>query len=96
MTLRELRNHRGQIAEVVRKHGGKPEVYVFGSVARGDSNPASDVDLLVELEPGRSLLDRAELQADLEQLLGIHVDTVSPKGIYWAIKDRVLAETVPL
>jgi predicted nucleotidyltransferase len=66
-----------------------------GSVARGDATAASDVDLLVEFEPGRSLLDQVHLIADLEALLGRRVDVVAEGGLL----DRdghILAEAVPL
>jgi predicted nucleotidyltransferase len=56
VTFDELRARREEILEVVYRHGGIPPVRVFGSVARGEAAPGSDVDLLVELEPGRSLL----------------------------------------
>lgn len=69
---------------------------VFGSVARGEAGPMSDIDLLVELEPGRSLLDRAALPHELGELIGCRVDAVSPQGLYWAIREQVLAEAVAL
>jgi hypothetical protein len=69
---------------------------MFGSVARGDAGPASDVDFLVELEPGRSLLDHAALMLDLSELLGCAVDVVSERALHWYIRDRVLAEAIPL
>lgn len=96
MTLEELRQRKGEILHVVAKHGGKPEVRVFGSIARGDTRPGSDIDLLVELEPGRSILDRAELQIELEKLLGQKVDALSPRGLYSAVRDGILGEAVPL
>jgi hypothetical protein len=65
-------------------------------VARGDAGPDSDVDFLVELEPGRSLLDHAALMLDLSDLLGCKVDVVSERALHWYIRDRVLAEAVPL
>ena len=69
---------------------------IFGSVARGDAGPESDVDILVELEPGRGLLDHAALMLDLSDLLGCKVDVVSDRALHWYIRDRVLAEAVPL
>ena len=64
-----LKTHREEILAIARQHGAS-NVRVFGSVARGESGPDSDIDILVDLEPGRSLLDHAQLQIDLEALLG--------------------------
>jgi len=95
VTVTTLRSRRTEILEVARKHGAR-NVRVFGSVARGDSGPDSDVDLLVELEPGRGLLDHAALMLDLSDLLGCKVDVVTDRGIRPRIRDRVLLEAVPL
>ena len=56
----------------------------------------SDVDFLVDLEPGRSLLDQSSLLIALQELLGGSVDVVTEKGLHWYIKDRVLAEAMVL
>jgi len=69
---------------------------VFGSVARGDASSVSDVDLLVEFEPGRSLLDLVGLELDLQDLLGLHVDVATVASLKDRIRPRVLAEAVPL
>lgn len=69
---------------------------VFGSVARGDADAHSDVDLLVDLEPGRSLLDLGGLLMDLQGLLGVEVDVVTPGGLKPRNAQRILAESVPL
>ena len=90
-----LRSRRTEILDAARKHGAR-NVRVFGSVARGDAGPDSDVDILVELEPGRSLLDHSALMLDLSDLLGCKVDVVSDRALHWYIRDRVLAEAVPL
>ena len=71
-------------------------IRVFGSVARGDSDAASDVDVLVDMEPGRSLLDMGGLLMDLQNLLGCSVDVVTERGLRPRIRDRVLKEAVPL
>jgi predicted nucleotidyltransferase len=96
MTLEELRSRREDILAAVLRHGGKPNVRVFGSIARGCSGPDSDVDLLIELEQDRSLLDRVDMQAELEELLGRRVDGLSPRGLYAVIRDEILGEPVPL
>lgn len=90
-----LKVKRDEILEIAAKHGAR-NVRVFGSVARGEADEKSDIDLLVEIEPGRSLLDHAALWLDLQKLLGCKVDVVSENGIKARIKERVLKEAVPL
>ena len=89
-----LGRFREQVLEIAaRNHAGS--VRVFGSIARGEDGPESDVDLLVTFAPEASLLDQAGLVAELEDLLGAHVDVVSDR----ALKDRdvaIRAEAVPL
>jgi hypothetical protein len=65
-------------------------------VARGEARPESDLDILVEMEPGRSLMDHIALMQDLEDLLQRKVDVVSEKALHWYIRDRVLAEATPI
>lgn len=76
-------------------HGAR-NVRVFGSIARGEAGTTSDVDLLVEMEPGRSLLDLVGLWQDLEDLLGDHVDVLSDHGLNPHLRDKITAEAVPL
>jgi hypothetical protein len=81
MTLQELRvKHRELILDCAARRGAH-NIRVFGSTARGESGPDSDVDLLVDFEPGRSLLDLAGLQLDLEAAPGCRVDVVSGRGL---------------
>jgi uncharacterized protein len=85
---------RGEICAAVHRHRGR-SVAVFGSVARGDESPTSDIDFLVEFEPGSSLFDLLHLAEELESLLGVPVDVVSAGGL----KDRddhIRREAVPL
>ena len=77
------------------KHGAH-SVRVFGSVARGDSGAESDVDLLVKMEEGRSLLDLSAMTLDLKELLGVNVDVVSEDGLYWFLRRKILKEAMPL
>jgi predicted nucleotidyltransferase len=90
-----LRAKREDILRTAARHGAS-NVRVFGSVARGEAGPSSDIDFLVELAPDRSLLDQVALLQDLEDLLGRRVDVVEPEGLHWYIRDRVLKEAVPL
>ena len=69
---------------------------VFGSFSRGEARPDSDLDLLVDMEEGRTLLDRIALLQDLEDLLARRVDVVTPRALHRLIRDRILAEAVPL
>ena len=90
-----LDQKRNAILDAARRHGAR-NVRVFGSVARDEDDDRSDLDFLVETEPGRSLLDHAALLLDLEQLLGCKVDVLSEKGIKARIRERVLREARPL
>ncbi len=90
-----LERHRREILEIAARHGAR-NVRVFGSFAAGDPRPDSDVDLLVELDPGRSLFDQIDLKHDLEELLARRVEVAEPEGIHWYIRDRVLAGALPL
>jgi len=86
---------RAQILQTAARHG-VTSVRVFGSVARGNARADSDVDLLVEMEPGRSLMDIGGLVMDLQDLLARRVDVVEPQGLHWYVRERILAEAVPL
>ncbi|MCJ7795212.1 MAG: nucleotidyltransferase family protein [Thermoleophilia bacterium] len=76
---------------MAEKHGAS-NVRVFGSVARGEADERSDIDLLVQMEPGRSLLDHAALWLELEKLLGRGVDVVSEKGLRPRVREHVLRD----
>jgi predicted nucleotidyltransferase len=91
--LEQVRRWRAEIERIAAEHGAR-NLRVFGSVARGDAGPASDVDVLAEFEPGRSLLDLIGLQQDLSELLGRRVDVVSQGAL--APGDRILREAVAL
>ena len=91
MTSKVLEEKRDQILRIASRHGAY-NIRVFGSVARGDADESSDIDLLVDFEPERSLLDHAALVLDLEELLGRKVDVVTEKGIYWLLRRRILKE----
>ncbi|MGB8992580.1 MAG: nucleotidyltransferase family protein [Desulfobaccales bacterium] len=90
-----IQEKRQEILKIAAQHGVY-NVRIFGSVARGEADEASDVDVLVEMEPNRSLLDLGGFLADLEDLLGCKVDVVTERGLKTRIRDRVLQEAVPL
>ena len=96
MDLQSLREQkRKQILETAQRYGAY-NVRIFGSVARGEADEASDIDILVNLEPGRSLMDLGGLLYDLQILLGTEVDVVTEKGLRPRIREQVLREAVPL
>ena len=90
-----LKAKRADVLRVAASHGAR-NVRIFGSAARGEAGSSSDVDFLIDMEEGRSLLDLVGLWQDLEKLLGRKVDVVEQEGLHWYIRDRVLKEAVPL
>jgi predicted nucleotidyltransferase len=96
VTLDTLRQEkRAEILRLAETHGAK-NVRVFGSVATGENRPDSDVDFLIDVEPGRTIFDVADLLGDLRDLLGIEVDVLESRSIHPYIRNRVLQEAVPL
>ena len=93
--LDRLRSLRGEIYEIARKHKAD-KVYLFGSCARKEETPESDVDFLVELQKGASLFDLMDLQDEYEALLNCKVDVVSRRGLNPYLRDNVLSEAVVL
>jgi len=90
-----LHERREEIERVAASYGAR-RVRVFGSVARGDDHSESDIDLLVEFEPGRSLMDHAGLAMALEELLGRKVEVASERGLREKVRERVLNEASAL
>lgn len=84
-----------KLAMIARRHGAL-RASLFGSFARGDADPDSDVDVLVEMEPGRSLLDLVRMERALEEALGLEVDVVTPKSLHPPVLERVMAERKPV
>jgi predicted nucleotidyltransferase len=95
MHLEDVQRRREEILHLAERHGAR-NLRVFGSVARGEADAASDLDVLVDLEQGRSLLDLAGLLVDLENLLGCRVDVVTERGLRERLRGRVLREAVAL
>jgi uncharacterized protein len=94
-SLAQLRRRRKEILAVAADRGAS-NVRVFGSVARGEARDGSDVDLLVDLEEGRSLFDLGGLYMDLVDLLGYEVDAGTPASLKERIRTPVLTEAVPI
>jgi predicted nucleotidyltransferase len=96
MSLNELlQEKREDILRIAAKRGAY-NVRVFGSVARGEADSKSDIDILVDMEPGRSLFDLGGLLMDLQDLLGHDVDVVTERGLRERIRERVLKEAIAL
>jgi len=90
-----VREKRDEILRICAKYGAR-NVRLFGSLARGEDRENSDLDLLVDFEPGRSVLDQAGLVAELEELLGGKVDVVTEGGLHWLLRRRILKEAKAL
>jgi len=90
-----LKSQCEEILRIAAKHGAY-NVRVFGSVARGDALPDSDVDLLVDVGPNRTPFFPGGLIADLQDLLGRRVEVVTERGLHLHLRDRVLRQAVPL
>jgi hypothetical protein len=90
-----LKSRRDDIVALARRHG-VTRIRVFGSMARGDARTDSDVDLLVDVGPNPTPWFPGGLVADLEELLGRRVQVVTERGLDSLLRDRVLAEAVPL
>lgn len=95
MDTSTLNSRRLNILEITSKYGAR-NVRVFGSVARGEGTPGSDLDLLVQLDPGYSLLDLIAIKQDLEDLLGCEVDVVTEGALSPYIREQVLREATSL
>jgi len=96
VTLERLRREkRAEILRLAETHGAR-NVRVFGSVATGENRPDSDVDFLIDLEPGRTIFDVARLMGDLRDLLGAPVDVLESRSIHPYLHDRILDEAVVL
>jgi len=95
ITLREVLSRREAILDIARRHGAH-DVRIIGSIARGDADEVSDLDLVVRFDPDRTLLDHGELIMDLRDLLGIEVDVISEAGMRDRFRRHVMKEAVAL
>lgn len=91
----QIEKRRAEILRIAKDHGAR-NLRLIGSVARGDVHDDSDLDLLVEFEHGRTLMDHAALMLALQSLLGLKVDVASERGLRPRVRSRVLAEARPL
>ncbi len=90
-----LREKRGEILAIAERHGAS-NVRVFGSIARGEATPDSDIDLLVDLKDDGSLLDIVRLELELRELLECDVDIGTADSLKQRIRDRALQEAIAL
>lgn len=90
-----LATHRAEVLGIAAARGAR-HVRVFGSVVKGQDRDGSDLDLLVDLPPGTSLLHIVGLQFDIEDALGVRVDLCTERELHPALKERILAEARPL
>lgn len=96
MSVQDILNEkRNDVLRIAAKYGAR-NVRVFGSIARREADEASDIDLLVEFDPSRSLMDHAGLWQELRETRGCKVDVVSEHGIKARIRERVLREAIPI
>ena len=95
ITRADLKHKRNEIIEIASNHGAR-NLRIFGSVARGQEKQSSDLDVLIALEPGRSLLDVVAIKQDLEDLLGCSVDVVTEDAVSPHIREQVLKDAVSL
>jgi predicted nucleotidyltransferase len=95
VTLEQLRARREELIALANRHNAE-NVRIFGSVARGDANEGSDVDILVHFREGASLFDLIHLIDDTSTLIHTKVDVVSDGGLSPYLARRILSEAVPL
>ncbi len=93
--FQKIQQKRKEILLVARQHG-IVNIRIFGSVARGEDNLQSDIDLLVDLEKGRTLFDLGGALIKLQDLLGRKVDIVTERGLHWYLREKIMEEAKPL
>lgn len=93
--LERIQQQKKNILAIARQHG-LIRLRLFGSVVRGEETPQSDIDLLVDLEPGRSMFDLGGALIQLQELLRRKVDIVTEGGLHWYLKEKIMQEAVPL
>jgi uncharacterized protein len=91
--IKSIEDRRDEILSIASRYGAR-NIRLFGSAARGEGGPESDIDLLIDLEPGRSLLDLIAIKQDLQDLLGCKVDVVTEAAISPRIRDEIIHQAV--
>ncbi len=95
ITMQLIQQRKQEIEQIAARYGAH-NLRVFGSVARGEAGPDSDIDLLVDLEPGRTIFDLGGLLMDLQEMLDVPLDVGTEAMLKARIRERVLREAVPL
>ena len=95
VTMARIQDVRDEILGIAEKYGAG-QVRLFGSVARGEAGQTSDLDVLVRMDPDRSLVDRIQMIHELQDLLQVSVDVVNERALHQAIRREVLTEAIPL
>jgi len=95
ITRQSIHSQRSAILEIAERYGAS-DFRIIGSVARGESTDASDLDLIARFEPGRLLLDHGGLVMDLRELLGIRVDVIDEEAMRPRFREHVMKEAIPL
>lgn len=90
-----ITNNKQKILDICAKYGGS-NVRIFGSYARGENTTTSDLDFLMDIQAGKSLLNRIALKQELEDLLGTTIDIAKPENLHECIREKVLNEAIPL
>ena len=93
--FQKIKQKKKEILDVARQHG-IVNIRIFGSVARGEENLQSDIDLLVDLEKGRTLFDLGGALVKLQNILGRKVDIVTERGLHWYLRKKIMKEAKPL
>jgi predicted nucleotidyltransferase len=91
--IKSIEDKRDEILRIASRYGAR-NIRLFGSTGRGEGGPESDIDLLIDLEPGRSLLDLVAIKQDLQDLLGCKVDVVTEAAISPRIRDEIIHQAV--
>ena len=95
ISMQEVLLRRDDIMTVAQQNGAH-DLRIFGSVARGQANESSDLDILVRFDPDRTLFDHGELVMDLQDLLGVKVDVLDEDGLRPRFRQHIMKEVVPL
>ncbi len=93
--FQKIKQKKKEILDIARQHG-IVNIRIFGSVARGEENLQSDIDLLVDLEKGRTLFDLGGALVKLQNILGRKVDIVTERGLHWYLRKKIMEEAKPL